>query len=151
MHLPMPTAGPVVPDPADIEQLITPNTRAIVLISPNNPTGLEYSEAALEAIYTLASDNNAALVIDETYKDFRASKGPPHRLFSQPGWRDTLIQLWSFSKSYSLTGYRVGSIMAGAAALAQIEKVMDCVAILRIAYQPRGCAVRAATFGVMAR
>jgi aspartate/methionine/tyrosine aminotransferase len=69
------------------------------------------------------------LVIDETYKDFRDGPEPPHRLFRKAGWRDVFVQLYSFSKVYALTGYRVGSIIAGPRLTGEIEKIMDCVAI----------------------
>ncbi len=50
-------------------------------------------------------------------------------LFSQPDWRGTLVHLYSFSKVFALTGYRVGGVTAGAALMAEIEKAMDCVSI----------------------
>jgi len=127
--LPMPPTGPKRPDPGELETLVTPRTRAIVLVSPNNPTGLEYPPSILAEVMAVARKAHAALVIDETYKDFRTRPGPPHHLFENPDWTETLIQLWSFSKSYSLTGYRVGSLVAGPRTMEQVEKVMDCIAI----------------------
>ena len=60
---------------------------------------------------------------------FATAIGPPHRLFQQPEWRDVFVQLYSFSKVYALTGYRVGSVIAGPRLVGEIEKIMDCVAI----------------------
>jgi len=68
-------------------------------------------------------------VIDETYKDFRIDPRPPHDLFAEPRWGDCLIQLYSFSKVFALTGYRVGSVTASPEFLAELEKILDCVAI----------------------
>jgi aspartate/methionine/tyrosine aminotransferase len=68
-------------------------------------------------------------VIDETYKDFREGPAAPHELFQRLEWRHSFVQLYSFSKAYALTGYRVGSIIAGPRFLAEIEKLMDCVSI----------------------
>jgi aspartate/methionine/tyrosine aminotransferase len=68
-------------------------------------------------------------VIDETYKDFRDASGPPHDLFQRRDWADTFVQLFSFSKTYAMTGYRVGSIIASERFVAEAEKIMDCMAI----------------------
>jgi aspartate/methionine/tyrosine aminotransferase len=67
--------------------------------------------------------------VDETYRDFDSRAGRPHDLFADPDWDDTLIQLYSFSKAYRLTGHRVGAIVASPARLAEVEKFLDTVAI----------------------
>jgi aspartate/methionine/tyrosine aminotransferase len=118
-----------VPDPREAEERITARTRAIVLISPNNPTGAIYPPEVLAEFLALARRRGIALVIDETYKDFLAETGAPHALFADRAWRDTLVQLYSFSKVYCLTGYRVGSIVASPELIAEAAKAMDCVAI----------------------
>ena len=125
----LPTGDDLLPDPNRAAALITPRTRAIVLISPNNPAGVEYPAALLRAFYDLAQSHNIALVVDETYRDFHSGAGAPHDLFADPDWERTLIHLYSFSKAYRLTGHRVGAIMAGAARLAEVEKFLDTVAI----------------------
>jgi aspartate/methionine/tyrosine aminotransferase len=123
----------MVPDVDEAETLITPRTRAIVLISPNNPTGTIYSEDRLLAFYRLAERHGLALILDETYRDFRppveGGDAPPHRLFQEPSWRQVLIQLYSFSKSYSLTGYRVGSLVAGPRVMDAVSKIADTITI----------------------
>ena len=68
-------------------------------------------------------------MLDETYRDFLPGDGPPHDLFAREDWDETLVQLYSFSKVYSLTGYRVGALVAGAGLLAEVAKAADCVAI----------------------
>src|SRR5262249_11266640 len=103
--------------------------RAIVLVTPNNPTGAIYPPEVIEEFFHLARRHAIALVLDETYRDFLLQDGAPHGLFALPGWRDTLVQLYSFSKVYCLTGYRVGSIIAGPAISAEIAKVMDTIQI----------------------
>ena len=119
----------LVPDPALAESLITSRTRAIVLISPNNPTGAVYPTDTIAAFHDLAANHGVSLILDETYRDFREDSGPPHDLFGNPTWEDTLVHLYSFSKAYSLTGYRVGAVVCSPRLLAEIEKLMDCVAI----------------------
>jgi aspartate/methionine/tyrosine aminotransferase len=118
-----------VPDPAEAAALIRPRTRAIVLVTPNNPTGAIYPPEIIEAFFDLARRHAIALVVDETYRDFLPQDGAPHGLFQQAGWRDTLVQLYSFSKVYCLTGYRVGSVIAGPEISAEIAKAMDTVSI----------------------
>jgi aspartate/methionine/tyrosine aminotransferase len=118
-----------IPRVSDAAAAIDERTRAIVLVSPNNPTGAIFSPDTITAFYDLAREKNIALILDETYKDFRSDPSPPHKLFQQAGWRDTFVQLYSFSKVYALTGYRVGSVIAGPRFIAEVEKIMDCVAI----------------------
>ena len=118
-----------VPNAEDAEKLIGPRTRAIVLISPNNPTGAVYPRATIHAFYELAKKHGIALLLDETYKDFLPEGERPHGLFDEPNWQGTLVHLYSFSKVFALTGYRVGGVTAGAKLMAEIEKAMDCVSI----------------------
>jgi aspartate/methionine/tyrosine aminotransferase len=128
-HLPFRPDRGGVPDPAEAAALIGPRTRAIVLVTPNNPTGAIYPPEVVAEFHELARRHDLALVVDETYRDFLPGDGPPHGLFAEPGWRDTLVQLYSFSKVYCLTGYRVGSIIAGPALTAEVAKAMDTVSI----------------------
>ena len=118
-----------VPHVEDAEKLIGPRTRAIVLISPNNPTGAVYPRATIHAFYELAKKHGIALLLDETYKDFLPEGERPHGLFDEPDWQGTLAHLYSFSKVFALTGYRVGGVTAGTKLMAEIEKAMDCVSI----------------------
>ena len=127
--VPLPTGASLLPDPERAAALITPSTRAIVLVTPNNPGGVEYPADLVRAFADLARQHRLALILDETYRDFDARAGAPHDLFADPGWDETLIQLYSFSKAYRLTGHRVGAIVASPARLAQVEKFLDTVAI----------------------
>ncbi len=113
-HLPFRADRGGVPDPDEAAKLIGPRTRAIVLVTPNNPTGAIYPPEVIAAFFRLARSRGLALILDETYRDFLPKDGAPHDLFAEPDWRDTLVQLYSFSKVYCLTGYRVGSIITGA-------------------------------------
>lgn len=126
---PLATGPSLLPDPDECAALITPRTRAIVLVTPNNPGGVEYPPALIAAFADLAARRGVALIIDETYRDFHTIDGPPHALFANPDWDETLIHLYSFSKAYRLTGHRVGAILAHPARLAEIEKFLDTVTI----------------------
>lgn len=121
--------GNALPDPDDLAAVCDSRTRALVLISPNNPTGAIYPPALLERFFDECQRLGIALVLDETYKDFLPPESPPHHLFQRGDWRSTLIQLFSFSKSYALTGQRVGSLIAGPELINTVEKVQDCITI----------------------
>ncbi len=141
--VPLATGPGLIPEATAAEALITPRTRAIVLVSPNNPAGVEYPASTLRAFYDLARKHGIALIVDETYRDFDSRPGAPHDLFADPDWDMTLIQLYSFSKAYRLTGHRVGAITASAARLAEVEKFLDTVAIC-----PNQIGQRAALWGM---
>lgn len=126
------------PLPEEAAPLIDGRTRAIVLCSPNNPTGAIYPPHIIEGFHDLAKASGIALIIDETYKDFRSSPEPLHNLFAKPDWQGTFVQLYSFSKVFAMTGYRVGSIIAGKKILDETEKILDCMAICAPQISQRG-------------
>ena len=127
--VPLSVGTGMLPDVAAAAALITPRTRAMALVSPNNPAGVEYPADLLLAFYDLARARGIALIVDETYRDFDSRTGTPHPLFQQDGWDDTFIHLYSFSKAYRLTGHRVGALVSSPARLAEAEKFLDTVAI----------------------
>lgn len=118
-----------VPDPDDAAKAIGPRTRAIVLVSPNNPTGAIAAPEVIAAFHAVARDHGIALILDETYRDFLPGRTRPHDLFADPDWPETLVHLYSFSKVFAIAGHRVGALVAGPKLLADAEKVMDCMAI----------------------
>lgn len=146
--LPCRAEDAMVPDPERAAALITPRTRAIVLVTPNNPTGAIYPAETLAAFRDLARSRGLALVVDETYRDFLpadAAGGPPHNLFRDPAWGETVVHLYSFSKAYAMPGLRVGAAAAGAPIVAAMQKALDSIAIC--ASQPGQAA---ALFGIRA-
>lgn len=88
-------AGPQIKKDASGERKVHP--RAIVLVTPNNPTGSTYSPERLKEWLELAREYGVPLILDETYRDFAGEGGAPHGLFGEEGWRDSLITLGSFS------------------------------------------------------
>ena len=122
--------GPgMLPDLDQAEALIDQRVKAIVLVTPNNPTGAEYPPELIRDFATLARRHGLLLILDETYRDFHSSPAAPHHLFADPMWRENLVHLYSFSKVFRLTGHRVGAILAATDRLAQVEKFLDTVAI----------------------
>jgi hypothetical protein len=117
------------PDVEAARAKIDGRTRAIMLCSPNNPSGAIYPPQVLLGFFELARERGIALIIDETYKDFRPGHAPAHELLQRDDWPDTLIQLFSFSKIYALAGYRLGAMVAGPAVLHEVAKVLDTMTI----------------------
>ncbi len=124
--LPCAAEAGFVPDPAAAEALITPNTRAIVLISPNNPTGAVYPPETIAAFHRLCQRRDIWLILDETYRDFLpAGQDRAHDVMRDPAWPDHVIQLYSFSKAFCIPGHRLGAMTASEAVQAQVVKVLD--------------------------
>lgn len=124
-----------IPDPERAATMMA-GVRAIVLVSPNNPTGAVYPPAIIGRFAELARAHGAWLVLDETYRDFLAPEQcPPHALFADPAWRDNVVHLYSFSKAYCVPGHRVAAIASGPGFRAELMKALDTMQI---------CAPRAA-------
>ena len=133
VYAPFDPASGGLPSPGAIASLITPRTRAILLVTPSNPTGAVTPPELLAELYRLAADRGVALVLDETYADFIPCGGPPHNLFTDPSWGDHLIQIASFGKTYSLTGFRAGMLVAGTQLIHHALKAQDTMVVC----QPR--------------
>ena len=119
----------MLPEVEIAEMLITPQTRGIVLVTPNNPSGTVYPSGLIEDFYRLAQAKGLHLILDETYRDFlNPEQGLPHHLLNL-SWQENLVQLYSFSNSFALAGYRIGAITASSEFLKELDKVMDCAAI----------------------
>ncbi len=128
--LPCSAEAGFVPDPAEAEALLDPRVRAIVLVTPNNPTGAVYPPEVIAAFHDLARRRNLWLIMDETYRDFLPEgQERPHELFSDPEWPRNVVQLYSFSKAYCIPGHRLGAVTASPDLAAQFIKVLDCMHI----------------------
>ncbi|CAE6465877.1 unnamed protein product [Rhizoctonia solani] len=129
--LPVSIEAGFLPSVEHAEQLITPRTKAVVLVSPNNPSGVTYPATTIREFANLAVKHKIALIIDETYRDF-VIPGPPHDLFTPKenwNWRSNVIHLFSFSKSYRVPGHRLGALVADSSVINEVEKILDCIQI----------------------
>jgi len=120
-----------LPDLEQLQRLITPRTRALLLVTPSNPTGAVLSAAMIDALLDLARAYDIALILDETYNAFVS--GPPHRLFADKRWQENFVHIASFGKTFALTGFRAGALVAGESLLREALKVQDSMAVC----QPR--------------
>ncbi|MBR1497356.1 MAG: aminotransferase class I/II-fold pyridoxal phosphate-dependent enzyme [Oscillospiraceae bacterium] len=107
-------------DPERFAAAITPRTKAIVLNSPNNPTGCVYTRESLDAIAGILADKPVFVVCDEVYR--RLCYLPDCPAFSSHReLRDRLLVVDSFSKPWAMTGWRMGWLMADAAVKERLE------------------------------
>lgn len=121
------TAGQ--PDIDAIAARITSRTRAILLVSPSNPTGAVTPTETLQQLYALAKQHGISLLLDETYNAFLPEGQSSHELFAEPDWQQHFIQIASFGKTFALTGYRAGALIAGPEVINQALKVQDSMVV----------------------
>ena len=118
-----------IPDPQGARALISDRTRAIVLVTPGNPTGVTIPPSVIHEFADLVRERDLVLVLDETYRVFRSTETPPHELFAQTNWSDHVVSLHSFSKEFAIPGYRVGAAIGHPDLLIEMMKLFDCIAI----------------------
>lgn len=123
--VPVPADDGFLPDLAAVKQVAASGIRALVMVTPNNPTGAVYPSGLLAEIFDICRANNIWLILDETYRDFLPGGRAPHGLLDIPGWEKNLALIYSFSKSYCIPGHRLGAITAGQEMVDQVAKVMD--------------------------
>jgi len=99
------------PDLQEIEKKITPRSRAIIFNSPNNPTGTVFSDVALERIAALAQKHDLWIISDEIYARI-LFRGEYQSIWSLPGMAERTVIIDGFSKSFAMTGWRLGYAVA---------------------------------------
>jgi len=99
-------------DVEEIEQAINKRTRAVVINTPNNPTGAVYPKKTLETVAGLALEHDLFIVSDESYNYFAYDGIESESIFSFKAVRDRTLITRSFSKSFSMTGFRIGYVAA---------------------------------------
>jgi aminotransferase len=107
----------------------TKKTRAIILNTPNNPTGKVFSKKELTFIADLCADRNVIAVTDEIYEHILFDGNKHVSLGSLDGMQDRTITIGSFSKTYSVTGWRVGYALASAGITERIRKIHDFLTV----------------------
>ena len=112
-------------DIAAIEQALTPRTKAILINSPNNPSGAVYPIEDLVKVARLAAEYNLFIVADEAYNAFVYDGAADASMFDIETARGRLIVARSFSKSYSMTGFRIGYVAAPAEVIDALSKIQS--------------------------
>lgn len=117
--------GGPIPDPALLAAAITPRTRAIVTISPSNPSGVVLPRAVLTAINQLCASHGLLHISDEAYELFVHGSEPHFSPGSLPGAAAHTVSLYSLSKAYGLAGWRMGYAAFPQALQPALAKVID--------------------------
>lgn len=112
-------------DVPPVERAITPRTRAVVTVSPNNPTGAVYPQAALTAVNRLCRDKGVYHISDEAYETFVYGDDPHFSPASLPESAQHTISLFSLSKAYGMAGWRTGYMAIPAQLESAVQKVQD--------------------------
>src|SRR3990170_4004407 len=110
--------------PEAVSEAITPRTRVILLNSPSNPAGSVMPRAAVEGIADLARDHDLVVVSDEIYEKILYD-GEHVSIASLPGMFDRTVTVNGFSKTYSMTGWRLGWLVAPSPILKEVAKVQE--------------------------
>jgi aspartate aminotransferase len=108
-----------------IERAVTPRTKAILINSPNNPSGAVYPTADLQKIARMANDHNLFIVADEAYNAFVYDGNVHVSMFDIEPVRNRVIVTRSFSKSYNMTGFRIGYIAAPEQIITALSKIQS--------------------------
>jgi aspartate/methionine/tyrosine aminotransferase len=111
-----------------IAPYVTPRTRAVVLVSPSNPTGAVIPQSELEAIADACADRGIVTIVDETYMHFVYDR-PPESAAALAHWRRNVVIAGSFSKAFAITGWRCGYLIANEEAIGEALKIQDCMLI----------------------
>jgi aspartate aminotransferase len=109
---------------AMVERAITPKTKMIILNSPSNPSGAIFERSEMERIVAIAKDRGIWVMTDECYHRF-LYEGEPHSLAAIPGAKETVLVAGSLSKTYSMTGWRIGFVLAPAPVVGGIAKLQS--------------------------
>ena len=113
------------PDLERIARAITPRTRAVVTISPNNPTGAVYSKSSLQAVNALCRQHGIFHISDEAYEYFTYENATHFSPAASPDSRDHTISLFSLSKAFGFASWRIGYMVIPSELCAPIKKIQD--------------------------
>jgi len=116
-------------DPDELRRAFSSKTKAIILNSPNNPTGKVFTRAELEVIAKLCQEYDALAITDEIYEHIIYDGASHIPIATLPGMRERTVLVNSMSKTYSVTGWRVGFVLAPPDLTDSIRKVHDFLTV----------------------
>ena len=112
-------------DPDDLKKAITNRTKLMIINTPSNPTGAVFDEDILREIASMAQQNNIFILSDEPYEDIIFDGKKHVSMGSFDGMKDLAISAYTLSKTYAMTGWRVGYVAAHKAIIDEMEKLME--------------------------
>lgn len=118
---------------------VTDRTKAIVLNSPNNPTGCILNEASLAAVAKLAQARDLFVICDEVYRQLVYTGSCPQFSTLYPDLKDRVIVIQSYSKPYAMTGWRVGYLLADLPVKSQLEKLHQYDVVSTVSFLQDAC------------
>lgn len=133
-------------DPDRIEALVTPRTRAIILNTPNNPTGRVFSREEMEGVAAICRRHDLLAITDEIYEHI-LYRGAHISMATLDGMRERTVTISGASKTFSVTGWRVGTVIAPPELTAAIRKVHDFLTVGAPAPLQEACAVAMTELG----
>jgi aminotransferase len=112
VRVPTTRASGFVPDPSQIEAAVTARTKAVIVVSPSNPTGAVFPREVLEGIVRVACERDLVVISDEIYEHYVFDGAVHTSMATLPGARERTVTINSLSKGYALTGVRLGYVVA---------------------------------------
>lgn len=122
-----------------LQQVTTPKTKAIVITSPNNPTGCIYNAQSLEAVAQLVRKTGIYVICDDVYNQLAYTSEFRRFAVEYPDLRENIIVVDSFSKPYAMTGWRLGWLMADLPVKQQIQKVHQYSVVSVTSFTQKAC------------
>ncbi|MFW6134676.1 MAG: pyridoxal phosphate-dependent aminotransferase [Elusimicrobiota bacterium] len=130
-------------DPKELKKLITSKTKAILLNSPSNPTGMVIDKKIMKEVSQIAIDNDLFIISDELYEDILFDGRKQESIASLPGMKERTISIFGFSKSYAMTGWRIAYLACPGYLVNEMVKVQQNTAVC-----PNSVTQRAVLYGL---
>ena len=118
-----------VPSIDAYREAMTDRSKVLLVINPGNPSGALHSTERLRELADLAIERDLAVVADEVYEDFLYGAAPPVSIASLPGMRERTVTIYSLSKTYAMTGWRIGYLTAPAAFVERAAELHYAISI----------------------
>jgi len=112
-------------DPADVKKAVTPKTKMMIINTPANPTGALLDEGILDALAEIAQHHGLLVLADEPYEDIVFDENKHQSIGAIDGMQDLTISAFTLSKTYAMTGWRVGYAVAPKSVIDEMEKLME--------------------------
>lgn len=112
-------------DPADVKKAVTPKTKMMIINTPANPTGALLDDGILGTLAEIAQHHGLLVLADEPYEDIVFDGNKHYSIGAIDGMQDLTISAFTLSKSYAMTGWRVGYAVAPKSVIDEMEKLME--------------------------